>query len=465
MERLNIVVLGLDETNLELLRRVPDADRLEFHGLLTVEELQLGDEIPVAELLGKAESKIAAFEGRVDAIVGFWDFPVSTLVPVLCQRFGLRGASLGSVLRCEHKYWSRLVQREVIDEYPPFGLVDLDEPRPPANVGYPCWLKPVKSFSSKLAFEVTNDEEFETAVAELQEGVARVGEPFEYLLDMVDLPPAVADAGGQAVLAERALSGDRAAVEGHVQDGRVVIYGVLDSLVYPDAPCFLRHQYPSQLPTTMQERLAEVSRRLMHEIGFNDATFSIEYFCDADTGEVNVLEINPRHSQSHADLFEHVDGFPNHHYMLKAALGEDPGRPGAGKFHLGPLVSAPVHRRAAPPRTFRRRDRRGGTRDRRRPHPTQGSRRIAPVGHAPPGQLQLRTRRDHHRCRRPTTTTRQVRPLRTTAPVRVPGVANLAAPPGASCRGVGHWLANSHGRQTPARRARNGAAKSVRPRR
>ncbi|HWM02337.1 MAG TPA: hypothetical protein VNP92_08350, partial [Actinophytocola sp.] len=54
------------------------------------------------------------------------------------------------------------------------------------------------------------------------------------------------------MLAERALSGDRAAVDGYVQDGRVVIYGGLDSLVYPDAPSFLRHQYPSQLPTTMQ---------------------------------------------------------------------------------------------------------------------------------------------------------------------------------------------------------------------
>jgi hypothetical protein len=56
MERLNIVVLGLDETNRELLGRVPDADRYEFHGLLTIEEMQLGDDIPVADLLHKAES-------------------------------------------------------------------------------------------------------------------------------------------------------------------------------------------------------------------------------------------------------------------------------------------------------------------------------------------------------------------------------------------------------------------------
>lgn len=334
MSLVNIVVLGLDDANLDLLRRVPDADRYAFHGLLTIQELQQGAEIPVAELLAEAEQRIAAFDGRIDAVVGFWDFPVSTLVPVLCEKFGLRGASLESVLRCEHKYWSRLVQREVITEYPPFALVDLDHPQPPADVGYPCWLKPVKSFSSKLAFEVTDDDAFEAAMAELRDGIGRVGEPFEYLLGKVDLPPEVAEAGGTAVLAERALSGNRAAVEGYVHNGRVVVHGVLDSLVYSGVSSFLRHQYPSQLPDTMQDRLADVSRRLMARIGLDDATFSIEFFCDPDTGEVNVLEINPRHSQAHADLFEQVDGFPNHHYMLKVALGEDPGPPGEGPYRI-----------------------------------------------------------------------------------------------------------------------------------
>jgi biotin carboxylase len=339
-EQLNIVVLGLDRTNREVLERVPDAQRYRFHGLMSLAELQQGDEIPVADLLREAESRLEAFrrDERLDAIVGFWDFPVSTIVPVLCERFGLRGASLDAVLRCEHKYWSRLVQSRVISEYPPFAVVDLDNPRLPAEVGYPCWLKPVKSFSSKLAFEVTDDGEFDAAVSRLREGIARVGEPFEYILGLADVPDEVRDAGGQSALAERALSGNRAAVEGYVQHGRVVVHGVLDSLVYPGVSSFLRHQYPSQLPARMRDRLCDVSRRLMTEIGFDDATFSIEFFCDPATGEVNVLEINPRHSQAHAELFEQVDGVPNHHYMVKTALGEDPGtHTGNGRYGISAL--------------------------------------------------------------------------------------------------------------------------------
>jgi biotin carboxylase len=334
MSRMNVVVLGLDQTNLDLLKRIPDADRYEFHPLMSIHDMQSQDGIPIGEILDTAEARIAAFDGDVHAIVGFWDFPVSTIVPVLCERFGLRGARLDAVLRCEHKYWSRLVQREVIDEYPPFAVVDLDAPRLPAEVGYPCWLKPVKSFSSKLAFEVTDEKEFADAVERLREGIGTVGEPFEYLLKQVDLPPEIAEAGGQAALAERALSGDRAAVEGYVRDGEVVVYGVLDSLVYPGVASFLRHQYPSQQPDWLRERLADVSRRVIAGIGLDNTTFSIEYFCDPATGEVNLLEINPRHSQAHAELFEHVDGYPNHRYMVNVALGETPAAAGDGPYAI-----------------------------------------------------------------------------------------------------------------------------------
>jgi biotin carboxylase len=332
--RRNIVVLGLDDWNRELMQRVPDADRYDFHGLLTIEEMQVGD-IPIVDLLNTAEKKLAAFDGQIDAIIGFYDFPVSTIVPLLCRRFGVRGPSLEAVLRCEHKYWSRLEQREVITELPPFALVDLDDPRPPTEVGYPFWLKPVKSFSSDLAFEVTDDEEFARAVTEMRDGVARVGEPFEYVLAQADLPQEIAAAGGQSALAEQAMTGERAAVEGYCRGSEVVVHGVLDSLVYPGVSSFLRHQYPSQLPTPMRERLADVSKRVIEHIGLTDTTFSIEFFCDPATGDVGLLEINPRHSQSHADLFEQVDGFPNHHYLIKAALGEDPRRPqGGGPYDI-----------------------------------------------------------------------------------------------------------------------------------
>lgn len=74
-------------------------------------------------------------------------------------------------------------------------------------------------------------------------------------------------------------------------------------------------------------RIHDVTERVMRRIGFDSATFSVEYFYDPSTGRINLLEINPRHSQSHAELFQYVDGVPNHHPMLALALGSDPTMP------------------------------------------------------------------------------------------------------------------------------------------
>jgi biotin carboxylase len=321
-------VVGLDETNLKTMASLPHLGEYRFHRLLTVEELQVG-EVPISDLLEKARHGLDTFAGSVDAVVGYWDFPVSSMVPILCEEYGLRGPSLASVVRCEHKYWSRLEQQKVTDAVPRFGIVDLDadEPTPPDGMRFPFWMKPVKSYSSKLAFKVKDHEQFAQAVAEIRQGIGRLGEPFEYVLQRLDLPAEVAAVGGSACLAEEALTGARAAIEGYVFEGQPHVYGVLDSVNYPGKPNFLRHQYPSQLPQGVQERLVEVSEKVIAQIGLDWATFSVEFFCEPDSGEVSILEINPRHSQAHAELFEHVDGVPNHHCMLSLALGRDPRLP------------------------------------------------------------------------------------------------------------------------------------------
>jgi hypothetical protein len=321
-----IAVLGADEANLELLRRMPGHERQTFVPVLTPAEMQEG-EVSIPDLLDRAVRTLDGRDEPVDAVIGFWDFPISTLVPLLAARYGLRAAPLEAVVKCEHKYWSRLEQQEVIEDHPRFGLVDLDDPRLPDGLRYPVWLKPVKSYSSELAFHVADDRQFADAVAEIRDGIGRLGRPFEWVLDQLDLPRAIAEVGGQACLAEEAMTGARAATEGYVHDGEVVVYGVLDSITYAERSSFLRHQYPSQLPERVQKRLVEVSERVIERVGLDWTTFSVEFFCDPDSGDVSLLEINPRHSQSHAELFADVDGIANHHAMVQLALGRDPELP------------------------------------------------------------------------------------------------------------------------------------------
>jgi len=334
----NIFVIGLDELNLSSMRRLADADQYDFHQLLTRRELQIGT-VSVPELLDKARRQLDSFDGSIDAIVGYWDFPVSMLVPVLCVRYGLRSAALEAVLKCEHKYWSRLEQQKVIDEYVPFGLLDLTNENPslPAPLSYPVWIKPIKSTASQGAHYVENDEQLRGSLVEVRRVVDRFGPPFADVLAMVDLPAEIAAVDSQTCLVEEAASGQQVTVEGFSRGGRVEIYGVVDSVSYSGESSFLRYQYPSRLvPADVQDYMGEVSRRVISALELSNSTFNIEYFWDHETSRLSLLEINARHSQSHALLFELVDGVPNHAYMLDLALDRDPRRvePGKGPFPM-----------------------------------------------------------------------------------------------------------------------------------
>ena len=320
--------MGLDERNHDLLSRTPSGRDCRFHQLLGIEELQSG-EIDIERTLVAAREVLDDFEstasqGTVDAIVGFWDFPVTLLVPILCAERGLPAPELETVVRCEHKYWSRLLQSQVTDARPPFAAVDLDSSAPEHGLGYPLWLKPVKSASSQMAFRVEDDRGFQTAVKRIRRHVDRIGRPFESVLSRVDLPPEVAAVSRHHALAEGALHGIQSAAEGYVHRGKATVYAVLDSVDFPGTSSFLRHQYPSGLPEEVRRRMTDISESVIERHGLDNSTFSVEFFYDPIEDGLGIVEINPRHSQSHSTLFELVDGAANHERMLRLGLGEDP---------------------------------------------------------------------------------------------------------------------------------------------
>ncbi|HEX8518017.1 MAG TPA: biotin carboxylase [Pseudonocardia sp.] len=323
----NVFVLGLDAHNAHLLEGLPDAGRYRFLPLLADGELTGGDSVDLPALLEAAQRQVEAFDGRVDALIGFWDFPVSTMVPVLCERLGLRWASTEAVLKCEHKYWSRLEQAKVIDEVPGFGLLDLDAPALPDGLAYPVWVKPVRSASSELAFRADDAAQLAEVAARIERGIRRIGDAFGTVLDLLDLPPELAGVGGSACLVEEAATGRQVTVEGYGHRGEVHVYGIVDSVPVPGGTSFLRYQYPSTIPGPVADRMVELTRRVMKQIGYDGTTFNVEYFWDRERDALALLEINPRHSQSHAELFTWVDGVANHHHMIELALGRDPRPP------------------------------------------------------------------------------------------------------------------------------------------
>ncbi|MBK1621206.1 D-alanine--D-alanine ligase [Lamprobacter modestohalophilus] len=335
-----IIVVGLDEVHLEQLRTLPDAQDYRFKALLTAEEIKQQPQFPVEWLLHEGVAQLQHARDPIDAVIGYWDFPVSTVLPILRNAVGLPGPSLEAVLGCEHKYWSRRLQAEVAPEHvPPFCAVDpfADDPLAQVRIDYPFWLKPIKAVLSNLGFRIDDAGDFDAAIARIRAEIQRWGAPFNLILDQAKLPEAIAAVDGYQCIAESLISAGRQVTqEGWSFGGEVEIYGTMDSLrTGPGASCFERYQYSSQLPAAVLERMSAISRRVIRHIGYDGAPFNIEYFWDQDQDQIWLLEINARLSKSHAPLFRMVDGCYHHQVMVDLGLGRRPRfQRGHGDFRL-----------------------------------------------------------------------------------------------------------------------------------
>jgi hypothetical protein len=334
----NIFVVGLEEFNLHFLQTVRHAEHYEFHCLLSAEEIARDHSFDMPALLTKAEHILGTFGGSVDAIVGYWDFPTTLMLPILRKKLGLRGPTLESVLMCEHKYCSRLEQAKVVpDHVPRFALVDpfdADVSKPP--LPFPFWIKPVKAHSSLLGFLVRNEDELEQSLAKIRAGIHRFAEPFNHILSHASLPAECAHVHGGYCIAEELISaGRQCTLEGYVFDGDVEVYGIVDSLRGPNGSSFERYQYPSTLPRRVRHRMIDIATVVMRQLGLDCSPFNMELYYDSASERIFLLEVNARISKSHCPLFEKVEGTSHQEVMIDVALGRVPEYPlGQGQFDI-----------------------------------------------------------------------------------------------------------------------------------
>lgn len=329
----NVFVVGLNDLNAERLRRLRGVEDVVFHPLLTPAQVYETQEFDIPAMLADAQATLDAFDGSIDAIVGYMDFPVSTMLPILCARYGTPNASLESLLKCEHKFWSRSVMAEVVpDHVPTFTAFDPFDAGALSKIGeaglrFPFFVKPIKSSGSRLGFRIDSPEDFDYAIEKLRAGIGQISEPFNAILDQAELPDAIRAVEGHFCMAERVIGGRQCTVEGYVHDGEVTLYGTVDSIRYPQVLSFFYYLYPSNLPRRVQDQMWEISRRVMTHIGYDNAGFNIEFFWDEVENRIWLLEINTRIAQSHCDLFELVDGVSHQQVTVDLGLGRRPDMP------------------------------------------------------------------------------------------------------------------------------------------
>jgi hypothetical protein len=262
--------------------------------------------------------------GRVDGVASSSDYPGCIVAAAIARELGLPGPNPQSVLRCSHKYYSRLAQQAAAPEATPrFALVDPQRLDPRAfDLPFPVFVKPVKGWFTQHARRIDTFADLAAFAAspEVRYHLTEFVAPFNHLLARyTDFAH-----DGSYLLAEELLGGVQVTVEGFVFGGEVEILGIIDSVMFPGTISFQRFDYPSALPEAVQERMAGIARRVMPRLGFDTGLFNVELFYDAAADRVSIIEVNPRMCGQFADLLESVNGTNTYEILFALAAGERP---------------------------------------------------------------------------------------------------------------------------------------------
>ncbi len=321
----NVFIIGLDEFNLDKLNRLPEAPGCNFLPALEFSEIRGIDKISIPEMIQRIDARVAQ-AGSIDAVASYYDFPGSVLVPIIAEKYDLPGPSLESILKCENKYWSRLEQQKVIPEHiPQFLAFDPFDEQAYDKIGFvaPFWIKPIKSFHSYLAFRINDETQFKEHLEEIRREINFMSDPFSHIMSNYGLPQEFGSMQ-ESMIAETTISGHQCTLEGYALENEVTALGIVDSIREADRSSFIRYEYPSSLPQEIQFRMVDIARRVISQIGLSNGAFNIEFFYNETADQVYLLEINPRISQAHTDIFEKVHGISHHYVMLNLALNRKP---------------------------------------------------------------------------------------------------------------------------------------------
>jgi biotin carboxylase len=244
---------------------------------------------------------------------------------LLAEKMGWAGTPVEAVLACQHKLYAReVLQRVAPESNVPFHRLEAEYGGDiPEGIGYPAFVKPVKAAFSVLAKRVHSRTELHehTRFGPWELWVIRhLVEPFERILQQ-RLPHA---GSAHSLMLEHPLHGHQYSLDGYFFDGKYRGLGVVDAVMYPGTDAFMRFDYPSRLPEPLQRKASRVAELFLQEIGFSHGLFNMEFIHDAETGQIKVIEFNPRMAAQFSDLYARVDGIDLHEIALALSHGIDP---------------------------------------------------------------------------------------------------------------------------------------------
>lgn len=244
---------------------------------------------------------------------------------LVAESLKLPGSPPEAILAAQHKLYARQVMQRVCPEASlPFAALDVAYGQDiPSGLHYPAYVKPVKAAFSVLARQVNSQAELQ---AHTRFGrrelwvIRRLVEPFEQVCRQ-RLPEA---GTAHRLMLEAPIAAEQFNLDGWMLAGQAQALGVVDAAMVPGSQAFLRWTVPSRLPLPVRQRALAVAQRFLQAIGYDHGLFNMEFFYDAASDRLTVIEFNPRLASQFGDLYRRVLGVDAHGMGLALALGQDP---------------------------------------------------------------------------------------------------------------------------------------------
>jgi biotin carboxylase len=213
----------------------------------------------------------------------------------------------------------------VPDAVPDVQLMSASAPtRDEVRLAYPFFVKPVRGSFSMFSARVDDDDALRKHLALnrlYRAGIRSVLRPFNELYRHYVNDNAV---DVNRFIAEELLDGQQVSLDGFMQGGVPHLLGVIDAMFFPGTHAFERFQYPSALSPSVQDRMHDLTEKLVSGLGFRHGMFNVELVYSAKRDRISILEVHPRMSYQFADLYEDVDATNSYDVMLDLAVGATP---------------------------------------------------------------------------------------------------------------------------------------------
>lgn len=273
------------------------------------------------------------YRGRIDAVFSSNEQFGALAAALVAQRLGLPGARPESLLRAQHKYEARLRLREVApDLCPAFDLIPytitLDAAR---ALRYPLFVKPVKAAFSVLARRCDTPEQLVEHLRFAPWEKHIIGRLIEPHNQAIARYPQFR-IGSRHLIVEEVLEGRQINVDGYVHDGHVHLLGIADEVMYPGTMAFQRFAFPGVADRALRARLQDAAERVLRGFDLDHGFFNLEFFVDERSGDLKLIEINPRLAAQLAQFYEWVLGVDAYELGFALALGRPVPRRRAPRF-------------------------------------------------------------------------------------------------------------------------------------